>query len=97
MNPPGWYMIQPRGFGPNGESISSPLTCSIFHDTSFHVPTNCSLTEREVRQFGKKNSRLAMRSEAATVTADMGAPHVDLVGGRLDVVTRCSAGAAASS
>src|SRR5436189_1990346 len=35
--PPGWYIIRPRRSGPRGESISSPLACSIFHDTSFQV------------------------------------------------------------
>jgi hypothetical protein len=62
-------MIQPRGFGPNGESVTSPSACSTFHDTSFQVPMNCALTERDERQFGEKYSRmksrrtLALRSE----------------------------------
>src|SRR5215471_4148841 len=63
--PAGSYMIHPSALGPKGESVRSPLACLIFHDTSFHAPTNCSFTEREA---GRSS---LMRLEAEPVAADM--------------------------
>src|SRR5262245_45694489 len=74
IRPSGWYMIHPRGSGPKGELTSSPSDCSTFHDTSLHVPCNCSLTECEAGRFGAKRGcgRTMMWSDAAAVVADMG-------------------------
>src|SRR5262245_36764193 len=71
MRPPGWYMIQPRGFGPNGESVTSPSACSTFHDTSFQVPMNCALTERDERQFGEKYSRMRSRRRTLALRSEV--------------------------
>src|SRR5262245_14623916 len=71
MRPPGWYMIQPRGFAPIGEAVTSPSACSTFHDTSFHVPMNLSSTERQEDLFGEMYSSLAM-GEAVAKAANMG-------------------------
>src|SRR5262245_64657148 len=64
MCPSGWYMIHPRGSGPKGESISSPLASLIFHDTSFHVPTNRSLTENEADVSDLRGTGAAISCEA---------------------------------
>src|SRR5215831_14466077 len=66
--PPGSYMMRPRALGPRGESVRSPLAHVIFHDTSFHVPKNCSLTEREAGRSGLRGTRAA---KAEAVVRDM--------------------------
>src|SRR5215831_2874544 len=69
--PPGSYMMRPRALGPRGESVRSLLAHLIFHDTSFHVPKNCSLTEREAGRSGLRGTRAAISREAEAVMRDM--------------------------
>src|SRR5262249_28691029 len=59
-------------FGPRGESVRSPLARLIFHDTSFHVPKNCSLTEREAGRSDLRGTRPEMSCKAEAVARDMG-------------------------
>ena len=68
---PGWYMIQPRGSGPNGESMSSPLACSIFHDSSRHVPWNCFFTQGGAGRSPARRSPAARPWELTFVAASM--------------------------
>src|SRR5262245_4174032 len=71
MQPSGWYKIQPTGSGPSGESMTSPLGCSIFHDTSFQVPQNCSLMEGEVDRPGARRTCAASSCKTVVVAGDM--------------------------
>src|SRR5262249_15315560 len=69
--PPGSYIMHPRAPGPRGESVRSPLARLIFHDTSFHVPKNRSLTEREADRSDLRGTGAAISSEAEAAMKDM--------------------------